>query len=353
MNYDLIPYQAIRIVGSQYFLLTDYQSQDKTYSTLRSADDFKIISKIEFDANVAPTAILDNEIVFYNHTDNGYYLYNFRSLTKQKIDSNLILEYRWGKVDLLLQKSIGYQCRFNNHIYYSFSPKKCIDYKWCKSGILEIFKRDKEYNWIRCTDPTNGSEKWNVSYEWKISECYLYKGLLLVKYLAYENIRTDKGYEGQIHWTNPNVYTIAINIHSGEELWRKKFNFDRIDEIRGMALGKKDGEVITINLLSGNIQTQTPMKTESDSYFIHFSDKKHFYFTHRKGSFGKIEKQTGAIEWEFDLLDYNGKSRRLTEWFLLNNGNLVLKTMPHVEEKFMCVFNPSKNLKYSNIHTII
>ena len=79
-------------------------------------------------------------------------------------------------------------------------------------------------------------------------------------------------------------------------------------------------------------------------------DKIGILYTTHQGSFGKVSKTTGTILWEFDLIDPQGPKRKLSDWLLLGNGNLVLQAMPnHPNGDLTCIFNPEENIAFSKI----
>src|SRR5690606_22043526 len=158
-------------------------------------------------------------------------------------------EFGWssGIVLNLDRKECVYKCLTeNNEEVFVFEPKYPLSYKWFKYGILIFSNNEKENNWIKCLDPDGGKEKWKVDFPWQFVRLETYKNLIVLEYQAYDTIRTDKGYEGERDWYNPNRCTIVLNGETGEELWKLRFVYSRIDHEKGVVLSGNDSRVLEV-----------------------------------------------------------------------------------------------------------
>jgi len=216
--------------------------------------------------------------------------------------------------------------------------------------LLEYTLHLKENSSIKAINLTNGNEKWKKEFPWQIGRCEHFNNLLLVDYRAYEKIRKDKGYEGQIDWYHPEYYIIALDAETGEEIWKMKAKLSFIDRNAGSIL-KGGNEVREIDINTGEIKNQVKIVPENHpGYSVMKTDEAGYYYINSYGSFGKINKQTGIIEWEFDLRDEKGGKRELGNWLVLGNGKLVLQALPnHPNGDLMCIFDPNENMEVANI----
>ena len=109
--------------------------------------------------------------------------------------------------------------------------------------------------------------------------------------------------------------------------------------------------LVKLNIRDGNVLTNVEVIPSIERVpNFHFVDEIGIYYTSHDGSFGKISKTDGAILWEFDLIDNKGEKRKVSDWLLLGNGNLVLQAAPnHPNGELTCIFNPEENLKYSKV----
>jgi len=247
-----------------------------------------------------------------------------------------------------------------NHVdgqkLFEFKFKSPIVTKYLSCGILLFQNNEKENNWIKCLDPNGGHEKWKIEYPWKIIRLEIYQNIIILEYHAYDNLRSDKGYEGERHWYKPNKFTIAINGESGAEIWRQPFAYSKIDYKNGVILSGggvshlNNPQVYVVDIESGKLLSNLQVNQEVQlGYYPHFVDETGIYYTVHSGSFGKIDKSNGSIIWEFDLTDSHGKKRKISDWLLLENGKLVLQTLAnHPNGGFTCIFDPLENLSNKN-----
>lgn len=325
----------------------------KTEINLLSKVDLSIFSNLELDSETFLSSIGNDRIILYHFKKEGYYKVNLKNNSFEFIKNHLVPEYVWndGIILFLDRKQKNYKCIKDNKLLYEFTPTYPIVNNWNKFGVIQYMNDEKSNNWLKCLDPNGGKEKWKKELQWQIIRCEQYDNLLILDYHAYENKRTDEGYEGEIHWAKPNIYTIVLDAETGTEIWKKKFHYSVIDKTHGAILSDENDKVFELDIRTGNTITETKVTPDSGTgHFPHFVDKEGIYYINDNGSFGKINKQTGIIEWEFDLKDEKGEKRKLSDWLLLGNGQLVLQTMPnHPNGDFTCIFDPLENLEYSNI----
>jgi len=347
MVYNQVEY--LTLLRHPKWIISQRSFQKSSVLSIRSTQDYIEEFRREYDDSHS-FEIIGNEI-FCKSIDQPYYekisLLDFNIETFSKKGT---LAYRWKQLYLNIdfESSSYFVSNRKNEIVFQFKPNSVYRYSWTNVGVLEYFNNEKTSNWIRCIDPNGGMELWRIDYPGYIVRCEQYNNLLILDYHTY-NTRTDKGYEGQISWHKPNKYTLAIDAKSGKEVWKQKLGYDKIDRTNGVATSGGH-KAVEIDLNSGEIKYEVKISpSDKFGYFLHFVDDTGIYYTNHYSSFGKISKMTGEIMWEFDLIDKEGKKRKLSEWLLLGNGKLVLQAMPNTGEPLMCVFDPEANLEESNI----
>lgn len=325
-----------------------------------SKENFSLIKKFEF--NMLSHFFCDGEIIFYDNKEN-YGVLNMNTLNLHMHSSYLVPEYKWNSLLCYFnQQNRSNEIRdSSNKLLFSYQFKHPIAYQCVSGGILEYFKFEKTKNWIRCLDPNGGREKWKISFSWKIARLEVYENLIILNYLAYENIRSDPGYEGQIHWESPNEYTIVIDSDTGKEVWRLPFRYHFMDRQNGIVLTARINEfnkntgatvsasAIEIDIKTGKILTDiniSPM--DHFGYKIRLADTDAIYYSNHYFGFGKIRKNDGVIEWEFNLTNEKGEKNKIVDFILLGNKKLLLSSLT---EPLIYIFDPYENLEYSTIKT--
>lgn len=339
---------------------------DETIVFVLSSKDFSIIRNDRINEAVFFVSVLGAKAILYHFTKPEYFFqYQLETGVIEKVNSQYVNEYVWDN-DLILKLDRINSCyavfNSNEKLINRFQTETGVGYRWYDCGIARVKRFQKENNWIECIDPIDNSVKWRVDFQWQISRLETYDNLIVLEYHAYDKIRTHKGYEGERDWYNPDRYTIVLDGDTGEEIWRYPNGYHQIDYEKGVVLTGKvesmlsDGRIetlsaIEIELHSGKIFTDVEVEpTIQEGFQCSFVDAEGIYYTSYDGSFGKISKTDGAVLWEFDLIDNKGEKRKLSDWLLLGNGNLVLQAMPnHPNGDLTCVFNPKENLQYSKV----
>jgi len=301
---------------------------------------------------------------FYHTRDKIINKLNLKTFEVSKVSVHLLPQYKWADLNcnynLLSKQYEIFDELGNKRLEFKFQHP--IITKFINSGVLLYQNNEKENNWIKCLNPDGGNEKWRKEFSWQFARLETYENLIIIEYHAYDKIRTDKGYEGDRDWYNPDRYTIVLNGDTGEEIWRYANSYHQIDyenevvligNINSRLPSGKIGSltVIELNIKNGDILTELEVRPTIERIpNFHFVDKSGIYYTDHEGSFGKISKTDGAILWEFDLIDDNEAKRKLSDWLLLGNGNLVLQATPnHPNGDLTCIFNPEENLEFSKI----
>jgi len=366
MKYRLLPFYAMPLNRKLQFNWGGYivgyrEKKDEVLLMKLSEYSFENISSIKLQYNVS--AYFEKYIYFYHTKDKKIKRLAIESFEISDIGGHLFPKINW------VNSNCFHNLRTRKYEVYSKTGHKIFEFKHedpvvtklIASGILLYRNNEKENNWIRCLNPDGGNEKWKLEFPWQFVRLETYDNLIVLEYFAYDNIRTDKGYEGERHWSNPDRYTIVLNAETGEEVWKYPKGYHNIDFRNGVILtsevgGYKNGRitsllVVEINIYSGEvIVSKQVIPTIGQGPQFHFVDKHGIYYTSHDGSFGKISKSDGSILWEFDLIDEKGEKRKLSDWLLLGNGNLVLQAVPnHPNGDFTCIFNPEENLQYSKV----
>lgn len=338
----------IGVVEGYSNLLTATGSNDRsTVYKIRSRMDFSVLASMEVTGKFAMRS-LEHRILLTDLKERHIDILIDECIFNEHVGDRYLVE-KYEQYRLFYNPSQKvYFCYSNDSVVYKFDREPGIEYMFFRTSILKIKMRDSTNSWIKCVDGDNGNEKWIAKYPWKIVRCEQFHNVLVVDYHSYENIRDDEGYEGQIHWSKPNIYTIVIDIETGQELWRKRMAYSKIDKQFGVILGGVN-KVSETDIHSGKMITEIIVNPSySDSYFPDFVDEEYIYYVHFNGSFGRIRKSDGVIDWEFQLEDDRGEKRKLSNWLLLGNGKLILESMIG-EQSFSCIFDPKENLEFATI----
>ncbi len=366
MKYKLLFFNAMPFNRNLHYdwkgYFVGFREKDGVLLMIFSKDSYEIISSIKLHYNVS--AYFEKHIYFYHTEDKNIKRLDIESLNISDFDGYLFPQINWGSSDCYHNiESKKYEVYSKNHQkLFEFKYEYPIVTKLIYSGILIFQNSEKENNWIKCLDPNGGKEKWKVDFPWQFVRLETYKNLIVLEYQAYDNIRTDKGYEGEIDWYNPSKYTIVLNGDTGEEVWKYPNGYHHIDHENEVVLlgnvnsrlpsGKIESlSVVELSIKNGKILTEVEVRPaiERVPNFC-FVDDTGIYYTSHDGSFGKINKANGSILWEFHLIDNKGEKRKLSDWLLLGNGNLVLQAMPnHPNGDILCIFNPWDNMEYSRV----
>jgi hypothetical protein len=161
-------------------------------------------------------------------------------------------------------------------------------------------------------------------------------------------------------------YIVALNAQTGEELWcisRGGYLNFTLDKDYGVVLcmqvldkSKEFGHIISAQALEVDMHTgqylssPTVTLTEHHGFEPKFVDETAFYYTNQLGSFGKIRKTDGLVEWEFDLIDEKKCKRIVLDCLKLGNGKFVLQTPPnHKNGDLKCIFDPTENMEHASV----
>ena len=353
----MMKYQVVAQPLQSRFLLDQVVSyvskKNSTEIYFLSKENYQIVNVLSIPEETFISAICGNDIILFHFNKSGYYRILNNKQEVVFVESEIVPEYTWdtGETLNLDRKKQKYNCTDSNgKEVYEIKSMYPISIHWFKSGILSYQNNEKENNWIKCLNPNGGDEIWNLELPWHLARLETFNSFIVLEYHAYERIRTDKGYEGKIDLYHPNIVTIVLNGYTGQEIWRYPNGYIKIDKnFNSVLFG---GEMfIEIELNTGQIITEVRVKPHNIAGGIpHFTDKRNIYYLTNDHSFGKINKITGEIQWEIQLLDEKGQKRMLSNWLLLGNGNLVLQTMlNHPNGDFTCIFNPEENLEYSKV----
>lgn len=342
--------------------IVGFREKDGVILMKLSEHSFEKISSIKLQYNVS--AYFEKYIYLYHTKDKRIKRLAIESLDILDIEGHLFPQINWVNLNCFLNiQTKKYEVYSKNgHRVFEFKYEYPVVTKFIASGILLFQNNEKSNNWISCLSPDGGNEKWKKEYLWQIVRLDTYENLIILEYHAYNNIRTDKGYEGERDWYHPSRYTIVLNGETGEEVWKYPNSYHYIDFVSGVILTGKVNQILSngkieslsaieLNIENGAILTEIEViPTIEDGFQCHFIDNEGIYYISYNHSFGKISRINGFILWEFDLIDNQGEKRRISDWLLLGNGNLVLQTMPnHPNGDFTCIFNPNENMEYSKV----
>lgn len=198
--------------------------------------------------------------------------------------------------------------------------------------IIECSLHQSKGGFVRANNLMTGSEEWRIDLKGKIVRMDNFEDYLILDY----HDQSGK--------------TIVIRINNGEECWQKEESYSKVDKNAGLVLFGSN-EVTVVDIGNGEIINRVTILPEYHlGYYPHFIDNTGIYYTTHEGSFGKISKVNGIILWEYDLIDRDGSKRKLLDWILLENGNLVLQMVSNnPNDKLTCIFNPEENIEYSKI----
>jgi len=200
-------------------------------------------------------------------------------------------------------------------------------------NLIECVLHELDNGLIKCTDLNSGEEKWRKILNGKIVRIESYNDSVIID--CYDKLG----------------FTIALDIETGKVVWKHLFSYSKIDYDNGVILSGKDRNILEVEVSTGRIKNDLTVNVPIHlGYNPHFTDDDGIYYLTHDHSFGKVRKADGTILWEFDLIDEKGEKRKLSDWLLLGNGNLVLQAIPnHPNGDLTCVFNPKENLQYSKV----
>ncbi|NND06733.1 MAG: PQQ-like beta-propeller repeat protein [Saprospiraceae bacterium] len=239
-----------------------------------------------------------------------------------------------------ISENVQYCPKDKNYLIQDHENNKLIKFKRnfklenrvFRTTLLECSLHESSGSFIRSTNLLTREENWRIELEGKVVRLdYFGNNILLECY--------DKS-----------GFTIVLNIENGQECWRREMSYVAIDRNSKTVLfgGNSITEIV---VSSGEIKTELIVKPNISSGCVpHFTDDDGIYYLSNDHSFGKVNRNSGKIKWEFDLIDSKGAKRKLSDWFLLGNGNLVLQSMPnHPNGDLTCIFNPNENLNFSKV----
>lgn len=352
MNYKVVDY-SLQNRSYSDLIINCKNSKEQTEINFLNRNDYNFVGSVSILEETFLSFINGGEIILYHFNKPGYYKVDIATKDKLFVQKDLVPEYTWESGVILYLDRVNrcYKCILDDgKEVFSFESKYPISNQWFKHGVLYYQNDGKENNWIKCLDPNGGQEKWEVNLPWKFVRLETHKSIIVLEYHAYDKIRTDEGYKGERDWYHPNRYTIVLNGDTGQELWRHPFTYTKIDRTSNTILF--GGEIFKeVELNSGRVITEVQVRSYNNSGCLpHFTDDAGIYYLSNDHSFGKVSKSNGTVQWEFDLIDDKGEKRKLSDWLLLGNGNLVLQAMPnHHNGDLTCIFNPEENLEFSKV----
>jgi len=366
MNYSTLifnsmPYNRTGILNNQVYYVGVGGSHQGWIKCL-SKNDYHELKHIDLWYNVSSN--FEECKYFYHTRDNIIKKLDINTFQISTFPGHHFPKYKWEDIlcyhNLLTKQYEVFNSKGEKVLEFKYHHP--IIAKFISSGILIYQNNEKENNWIKCLNPDGGDEIWKVEFSWQFVRLETFDNLIILEYHAFDKIRTDKGHAGERDWYNPDRYTIVLNGDTGEEIWRYSNSYHHIDyENEAVLIGNiksflPNGKieklsVVELDIYNGNVLTEIEVKPPIERiHDLHFVDGVGIYYTSHDGSFGKINKADGAILWEFDLVDNKGEKRKISDWLLLGNGNLVLQTLPnHPNGDFTCIFNPIENMEYSNV----
>ncbi len=311
--------------------------------------DYSVVKKIDFERSAF--YFLPDEIVATNLKD-GYKTLSLKDFQLSSFSESLVPRYKWSNstsyIDLTDKSLI---IKNEDLEILKFKDQHPVQNKFCEEGIIKYLVHEQNKSWVKLISPDSGDVQWELQFEWKIVRLNIYKNVIVLEYHAFENLREDKEHVGEVHWANPNVYTIVIDAATGKELWRRQIQYSLIDRNNELILASNEEAIFEYNIWTGDLVTKVVYQHHKHlGYYPHFTDKHGIYYTGHDGEFGRINRY-GNIDWEFILLDQQNERRILSEWLLLGNGKLVLQAKSnHPNGDLICIFNPEENLEYSKVH---
>ena len=347
--YNVMPFnQNIDYDWGGYFI--GFSDNHDQWIKKMSYHSFELIRDISLKYNV--NSYFRDSIYFYHTSDKIIKRLDIKTFHIDIIGGDLFPKYYWDKYkafhNLTSRYYEIYDCKGEK--LHEFRSDSSLSFLLYPCGILKYHINEKKDNWLVNVNPDNGKEIWRMEFEWKITRVEHNEKYLILNYSAYENIRQDTGYEGQRDWYHPNYYVICIDGETGTEIWKTTGIFFDLNRKFGTVL-ISDSPKKEIEIASGRVVAQMNESPKNESGAPpHYSDEKHIYYLSNSHEFGKYNKFTGEIIWEFNLIDEKGQKRMLSDWLVLGNGNLVLQTLPnHPDGDFTCIFNPEENMEFSKV----
>lgn len=365
-------YEVVSFYASDFFERFGFK-----WNFFYTANDLNQLFYSKFDYSIIksyPIGLLDScftkEIIYlWNEYDkSSFYKIYSNNLEIQDCNEEEIFFFSSDKYSIKKKNNSFKIFPFRNNeieIEYFFSEEFIS--RFLPLGILEYYNQTKTNNWLRLIDPATGNEKWKINYPYEIGRVQECNDIIILNYAEYSGIRVDDGYEGEIDWGNPLRYNIALNSETGKEVWkilRPRHGIDHnIDKTRGTFLcmqsnfyNKQYGVIESANVLEIDIKTGNRLldievkPLDAMGFIPHFADEEAVYYTNHYGSFGKIRRNDGLVEWEFDLVDEKKGKRKVLNWLKLGNGKFVLQTHPnHKNGDLTCIFDPLLNLEEASV----
>ena len=329
MKYKKI--KPVGIIKGYDKIVTRDHNNGLTYS-LRSSKDFSILQSKNIGDRKYAIHYLEKKVVLTDLREHHLVINPMKNEfskytgSRYKISESLLMELFYNP------KEHKYQILNSNILHNSFQKRPNIEYKILDFACLE-YKLDHPNAYIRMFNLIDGLEKWKVN---------LKENIVRLDYSFGFIVLDSESKTGS---------TIVLNQKDGKVRWRCEKSYTSINKRRGIV--QFGGDCLSeIDLSSGKYLFKTnPIGSNNCVYFPYFNNQKAVYYLTDDHSFGMIKKDTGSILWEFDLIDPQGAKRKLSDWLLLGNGNLVLQAMPnHPNGDLTCIFNPEENMAFSKIN---
>ncbi|MCO5278816.1 MAG: hypothetical protein M9911_12565 [Saprospiraceae bacterium] len=236
-----------------------------------------------------------------------------------------------------------------NRIVNTILKQSDLEYLLIFPYLLE-YKKGEKKSQVYSRSIRNNDIIWTILLNGEIINSVQYETFVIIDLIGYNSVSTDSDNVVKSDWSHPSYRTICLNYETGVKLWQIDGKLIKIDNLLGSVLISSKN-ILEIKISNGEIISNINLPfDDNEGSLPHFADKDCIYYLTNDHSFGKINKITGEIQWEFQLLDEKGQKRMLSNWLLLGNGNLVLQTMPnHPNGDFTCIFNPEENLEYSKV----
>ena len=329
-----------RHLSDSDLILTDSNSPVSFYE-IRSWNNGELLTTIEFNIPYGHFNFEDSFIIRYK----DYYLkinkgdfkitrinastYPFKSLNNYKVFHN--------------QKNDSYLLKDSQDVIIrQYNVYKSANKYFYENVILEFHFREKENYWIRAIDIQNGQEKWKRKYEGKLGYPQMVDKNVFI-YAASESFDPD----------NPHAHLKrtfkGVDVNSGNEIWSIEnlisSNFNR-DKSRFYIANQFANEY---NSYTGDLVNRVEIIPELKYSVIVTGDDEGYYFKN-DGRFGKINRNTGLIDWFFCFYNEHGEKRRISSILLLENGKFILQlSLGKKPGYIMALFDPMENLEHSYI----
>ena len=237
------------------------------------------------------------------------------------------------KTDIIFYCPLDKKYRFNksnNVVDINFK----LETKLYQNIIVECYLHQVSTTFIRAINLTNSNLMWQKKYSSKIIRFEQVEGYIII----------------DIH--NKSSTTKILDILTGQEVWGKDMPYTKVDVNNNVILFSNEDTMEEVEITTGKVKSKLKVKSYDNSVLTpHFVDDDSVYYLSDNHSFGKINKVNGVVLWEFDLIDEKGEKRKLSTWYLLRNGKLVLQAMPnHPNGDLTCIFNPEENMQYSKTY---